>query len=245
MDWASAYLGIRALLTTYPSTNPMLLGGYGYYGYGGIPRIGEHAASVSIDWRVLTFTIAISLVASTVAGLFPALQILRVDLQHALKQTGGGSGTGVRHKSVRGALVVTEIALALVLLVGAGLLIRTSLALRAVNPGFDTHHVLTMRMSVSGTPFERRDGIARLTREGLEQIRAVTRSHGGEHDMLCAPRNGLAAGFCRARPSARQARSTPLPVGPSCHLGTSTCSASRSCAAGTSPNETTQGRLAW
>jgi putative ABC transport system permease protein len=76
----------------------------------------------------------------------------------------------VRHKRVRSALVVTEIALALMLLVGSGLLIRTSLALRAVKPGFDTHNVLTMRMSVSGTPFERRDGIARLTREGLHQI---------------------------------------------------------------------------
>jgi len=127
---------------------------------------------VSIDWRVLTFTIAFSFVATTVAGLFPALHILRVDLQHALKRTGGGSGVGVRHKRVRSALVVTEIALAVVLLVGAGLLIRTSLALRAVKPGFDTHNVLTMRMSVSGTPFERRDGIARLTREGLDRILA-------------------------------------------------------------------------
>jgi hypothetical protein len=76
----------------------MILGGNG-----GIPRIGEHGASVSIDWRVLTFTIAISFVASTVAGLFPALHVLRVDLQHALKQTGGGSGAGVRHKRVRSA----------------------------------------------------------------------------------------------------------------------------------------------
>jgi predicted permease len=68
---------------------------------------------------------------------------------------------------------VSEIALALMLLVGAGLLIRTSLALRAVKPGFDTHDVLTMRMSVSGTPFERRDGIARLTRQGLDRVLAV------------------------------------------------------------------------
>ena len=85
-------------------------------------------------------------------GLFPALQASGVDLQLALKQTAGGTGSGGQHhRKVRGALVVSEMALALMLLVGAGLLIRTSLALRAVKPGFDTHDVLTMRLSVSGT----------------------------------------------------------------------------------------------
>jgi putative ABC transport system permease protein len=161
-------LGIRLLLARYPTTNPTMLVSNDV----SIPRIGVHGASVSLDWRVLAFTVSISLIASILSGVFPALQASRVDLHLALKQT-GGSGSGLRHKRVRSGLVVSEIALALMLLVGAGLLIRTSLALRAVKPGFDTHDVLTMRMSVSGTPFERRDGIARLTRQGLDRVLAV------------------------------------------------------------------------
>jgi predicted permease len=73
----------------------------------------------------------------------------------------------------RASLVVVELGLALVLVVGAGLLIRTSLAMRSVDPGFDSNHVLTMRMSVTGTKFETRDGIATLAREGLARLQAV------------------------------------------------------------------------
>jgi hypothetical protein len=134
--------------------------------------LGAQASAVSLDWRVLPFTIALSLVASIIAGLLPALHVSRADLQHALKHTGGGPG-GVRHSYVRSPLVISKIALALMLVVGAGLLIRTFLTLHAIKPGFDPHNVLTMRMSVSGTPFERRDGIARLTRDGLRRLVAV------------------------------------------------------------------------
>ncbi len=74
---------------------------------------------------------------------------------------------------MRATLVVIEVALALMLVVGAALLIRTSLALGAVDAGFDAHHVVTMRTSVTATRFETRDGIAALTREGAAQIRAV------------------------------------------------------------------------
>jgi predicted permease len=74
---------------------------------------------------------------------------------------------------VRGLLVVSEIAIALMLLIGAGLLIRTSLALLAVNRGFDLHNVVTLRMSVSGTRFETRAGLEQLTRDGAERVRAL------------------------------------------------------------------------
>src|SRR5262249_11763739 len=89
------------------------------------------------------------------------------------KQSGGHGSTGSQQARVRAVLVATEIALALMLGIGAALLIRTSLALRAVDPGFDPHHILTLRMSVSNTPFERRSGIDRLTRQGLAQLRAL------------------------------------------------------------------------
>src|SRR5439155_5947600 len=96
----------------------------------------------------------------------------RVDLVAAMKPTVSG-GLGSRRTRVRATLVVIEGALALMLVIGAALLIRTSLALGAVDAGFDAHHVVTMRTSVTATRFETRDGIAALTREGAAQIRAV------------------------------------------------------------------------
>lgn len=161
--------GIRALLAAYPGQNPTILGNNGV----AIPRIGEHASAVTIDWRVVMFTIGASLVVSVMAGLLPALHASRVDLQLGLKRTGGGTGGGRRQTQVRGILVGAEVALALMLLVGASLLIRTSLALRAISPGFVTERVLTMRMSLSGTPFETRAGIERLTRDGISRILAI------------------------------------------------------------------------
>ena len=167
--FVAGFVAIRALLTTYPAANPTILGS----AMSGIPRIGEHGAAIGIDWRVMSFAIAVSLTAGIVAGVVPAFQLSRADLQQALKRTGGGTDGGTRQRRLRAMLVVTEIALALALVVGAGLLIRTSLALRAVNPGFESRNVLTLRMSVSGTSFERRDGIARLTRQGLERMLAL------------------------------------------------------------------------
>jgi putative ABC transport system permease protein len=160
-------LGIRGLLALYPGANPTIIGGND----ASIPRLGSHASALGLDWRVLAFTTAVSIAASLVFGLYPALVASRVDVNVALKQVGAGTGNGGRRPGrVRGALVTAEIALTLMLLVGAALLIRTSVALRAVRPGFNTHNVLTMRMSVSGTSFETRDGISRLTREGIQQM---------------------------------------------------------------------------
>src|SRR6266566_4459096 len=78
------------------------------------------------------------------------------------------SGGGFRQNKARGLLVVTEMGLALVLLVGAALFIRTFLALRAVDPGFDAHHVLTIRMSLRGDRFANTAGVAQLMRDGTE-----------------------------------------------------------------------------
>ena len=79
----------------------------------------------------------------------------------------------MRHNRTRALLVTTELALALVLLVGAALLIRTFVAIRHVNPGFDAHNVLTMRMSLTGPQFEKSAGVAQLVREGVRRIRAL------------------------------------------------------------------------
>jgi putative ABC transport system permease protein len=149
--------GIRALLAVNP---------------GNIPRIGVGGSGVTVDWRVLAFTALASLVTGLVFGLAPALQASRIDLNTTIKESGGRSG-GLRHNKARAVLVVTEMGLALVLLVGAALLIRTFLALRAVDPGFDAHQVLTMRMSLRGDRFANASAVARLMRDGTERLNAL------------------------------------------------------------------------
>ncbi len=139
----------------------------------GLPRVGENGSLVALDWRVLAFTVLVAIVTGLLFGLIPALHSSRVELSSVLKESGGRSGSGFRQNKTRTILVVSEIALAIILLVGAALLIRTSVALAAVNPGFDAGHVLTMRMSLTGPRFLKTAGIEQLSREGIERLRAL------------------------------------------------------------------------
>jgi putative ABC transport system permease protein len=91
-----------------------------------------------------------------------------------LKEGGNRGGTGLRHNKTRALLVTIEIALALVLLIGAALLIRTFIAIRQVNPGFDAHNVLTMRMSLTGPQFEKSVGVTQVVHEGIRRINALS-----------------------------------------------------------------------
>ena len=152
------YEGVRALLAISPA---------------GLPRIGENGAAVGIDWRVLTFTLAVSLFTGILFGLFPALNASRLDPNSALKDTSNRSGTGFRQSKARSLLVISEVSLALVLLIGSALLIRTFIALRAVNPGVDTHNVLTLQMSLTGDRYQMTAGVAQLSREGRERLNAI------------------------------------------------------------------------
>ncbi len=151
-------IGIRALLSINTA---------------GLPRVGLNGAQVAMDWRVLGFTALAALGTGILVGLIPAFLGSRTDLNTAIKESAGRSGTGFRQNRARAALVVLEVALALVLLVGSALLIRTSLALGAVNPGFDTTNVLTMRMSLTGPRFVTSDGVERMVRDGVERLRAL------------------------------------------------------------------------
>ena len=139
----------------------------------GLPRIGRDGALVAMDVRVLAFAIGVSLATGIIFGLIPALHAARADLTSTLKESAGRSGTGFRQNKARSILVVVEVALALILLVGSALLIRTSLALRAVDPGFNPSNVLTMRMSVSSPQFVKADAVERLVRTGVERLRGV------------------------------------------------------------------------
>ena len=151
-------VGIRALLAINP---------------GNIPRIGLDGSGVRLDWRVLLFTVVVSLATGLLFGLFPALTASRTDLNTTLKESSGRSASGFRQNKVRALLVVSEMGLALVLLIGAALFIRTFIALRAVDPGFDAAHVLTMRMSLRGDPFANTAAVAQLMRDGSERLRAL------------------------------------------------------------------------
>ena len=139
----------------------------------GLPRVGEFGASVGVDWRVLGFAFAVSLATGIIFGLIPAWQGAKTDLTSTLKESSGRSGTGFRQNKARSFLVVTEVALALVLLIGSALLIRTAIALTRVDPGFDATNVLTMRMSLTGPRFQNAQVVEQLIRSGVERVRAL------------------------------------------------------------------------
>jgi predicted permease len=152
------FAGVRALLAISPA---------------GLPRIGEDGAAIGVDWRVLGFTLAISLLTGILFGLFPAFAASRTDLNSSLKESSNRSGTGFRQGKARAALVVSEVSLALVLLIGSALLIRTFIALRGVNPGFDAHNVVSMDMSLTGARFDKTAGVAQLSHEGRARLNAI------------------------------------------------------------------------
>jgi putative ABC transport system permease protein len=139
----------------------------------GLPRVGENGSLVGMDWRVVVFTLLVSLATGIIFGLIPALQSSKTDLTTTLKESSGRSGTGFRQNKVRSALVVVEVALALVLLIGSALLIRTAMALGHVDPGFDTHNVLTLKMSLKGAQYDKAEAVEQVVRNGVEKLRSI------------------------------------------------------------------------
>jgi putative ABC transport system permease protein len=114
-------------------------------GAGSIPRVDE----IRLSYRVLGFTVLISLLTGLVFGILPALQSSSRRLTDSLKEGRRGTGGGLLHKRVLNLLVITEVALALVLLVGAGLMIRSFVSVRRVSPGYDPRGVLTAGVGLS------------------------------------------------------------------------------------------------
>ena len=129
------FAGVRLLMAVSPA---------------GLPRVGENGHGISLDWTVLSFTLAVSLLTGVLFGLFPAFAASRSDLNTLLKEASGRGGTGFRHGRSRALLVVSEVSLALVLLIGAILLIHSFVVLHDVRPGFDSRNVLTAEMSMTG-----------------------------------------------------------------------------------------------
>ena len=139
----------------------------------GLPRVGEGGGLVGLDWRVLAFTSVLSIATGVIFGLIPALQSSKTDLTSTLKETGGRSGTGFRQNKTRSILVVVEVALALTLLVGSALLIRSAIALGRVEPGFNPNNVLTMRMSITGPEYQSAQAVDLMIRNGVDRLKNV------------------------------------------------------------------------
>ena len=137
---------------------------------GNIPRMDE----IGISGTVLLFTFGVSLITGILFGLAPAWRAIKVDLNTTLK-AGGRSGQGetglrVSRHQLRGLLVVSELALSLILLVGAGLLIRSLVHLQNVQPGFTTDHILTLEVAVTGPNYKKDEAVVNFYREAENRI---------------------------------------------------------------------------
>jgi len=133
-----------------------------------IPR----ASEIGVDWRALAFTLGVSLLTGFVFGLVPALQISKADLHETLKE-GGRTGSSGARAWVRNTLVVMEMALALVVLVSAGLLVRSFWRVQQVNPGFAPQNTLAMSLVLPATKYKEPVQRVNFYKEALQRIRAL------------------------------------------------------------------------
>lgn len=138
-----------------------------------IPHVGENGTAIVPDLHVLLFTLTASVLTGILFGLAPAISASRPNLVAALNESTNRSGVGFRTGKLRSALVISEMALALILVIGAALLIRTFMKLQAVDPGYDTRNVLTMSMSISGDRFQKTAGVAQLVKDGTDKLTAL------------------------------------------------------------------------
>ena len=147
--------GVRALLTVTP---------------GGLPRVDEMAAIPALNPWVAGFTVLLSLVTGILFGLAPSIQVSRADLTSLLKESGGRTSAGLKHNRARGILVSAEVAIAVILLCGAVLLIRSFAALHRVEPGFDSRNLLTMKVSLAGPKLASASIVDRMARQWVERV---------------------------------------------------------------------------
>ncbi|MGH9739407.1 MAG: ABC transporter permease [Candidatus Acidiferrales bacterium] len=138
-----------------------------------MPRIGEHAEALTLDWRILLFALGVSVLAGAISGIVPAIKASKTDLAATINEAGSRSGAGLRGSKTRSLLVVCETALAMILLVGAALLIRSFHDSISVNPGFQSRNILTMNMSLTGSRFQTTAAVAEVVRDGRQRLESV------------------------------------------------------------------------
>jgi predicted permease len=134
-----------------------------------VPR----SVDVGLDWKVLAFTVLVSVCTGIIAGILPALSLSRANVNEALKQGLGRTDTDSGGNRTRNILVVVEVSLSLILLVGAGLLIRSFKVLREVDPGFQSSGVLTQTVAVSRAKFANIQQEAAFFDRVLENVRTL------------------------------------------------------------------------
>src|SRR5581483_9504003 len=134
-----------------------------------LPRTNE----ITLDWRVVGFTMALAMITGIAFGLVPAFQAVRTNLQGSLKQSGAATTGAPGHNVFRNILVVTEIASTLVLLIGAGLMIRSFAALGQVDTGFKAEGLLTFRVTMPVTKYPDQHTTAAFYKKAIERIASV------------------------------------------------------------------------
>ncbi len=137
-----------------------------------LPKDFPRLQDISLDLRVLGFTILVSLITGIIFGFAPSWQVSRADVNESLKENARGATGGARNR-LRSLFVVGEVALSLVLLVGAGLLLRSFLQLQSVTAGFDSHNVLTFSLSPSGTNFKQDPQFIAYYKQVEERLRSI------------------------------------------------------------------------
>lgn len=148
-----ASVGLQVLMTVDPTSLPPL-------------------APVRLDWTVVAFTLVLGVITTIVFGLAPALRTLRVNLVESLRE-GGQSTVGGHRQRLRSLLVVAEVALAVVLVIGAGLMVRSLAALGRIDLGFNPENVLTMRVSLPATRYDTPERVVDFYRLLNERVRAL------------------------------------------------------------------------
>ena len=148
-----ASIGIRVLMAVDPTSLPPL-------------------APVRLDWTVVSFTLALGVVTTIVFGLAPALRTLRVNLVESLRE-GGQATIGGHRQRLRGLLVVAEVTLAVVLVIGAALMVKSLAALGRIDLGFKAENMLTMRVSVPTARYDTPEKVVNFYRELNEKVRAL------------------------------------------------------------------------
>ena len=151
---ALASLGLKVLLQFVPA---------------GVPRL----AQVSLNWRVLGFTILIALGTCLIFGLIPALETSKLDLNSALEQSGRTSGPGASKLRFRQLLVVFQISMAVMLVIGAGLLVKSFWLLQRVDPGFESEHVLSAGLTLTLSKYSEPEQINNFHKQLLERVSAI------------------------------------------------------------------------
>jgi putative ABC transport system permease protein len=149
-----AYAGVRVMAWWNPAS---------------VPRLG----GVTVDTNVLLLTALVAVATSLIFGLAPAIRALRVDLGDALKDGAQGASSGLARQRFRNALVVVEMALAVVLLVGAGLMLRSLWALQHVDLGLDPSRVLTMRLALPAASYEKPEQVVAFYSALMERVRQL------------------------------------------------------------------------